>query len=283
MQLVRNPKELYQTRRSLSGTVAFVPTMGALHQAHLSLVRLAKSRASHVVVSIFVNPLQFGPQEDFHKYPRDVESDLEMLRELSPDLVFCPTPEQMYPKNFQTRVTVGALGESLCGSNRPGHFNGVATVCLKLFQIVQPDLAIFGEKDFQQLRILQKMVEDFLLPVTILSHPIVREPDGLALSSRNRYLTAEARKKAASIPKALSELRKRRGVETTVGELLAVARSALGLGMEIEYLAIASEIDLVPAKNNALLASLPLPHFFLAVKIEGTRLIDNLALHGDGL
>lgn len=185
-------------------TVAFVPTMGYLHEGHLSLVRLAKKRADVVVVSIFVNPTQFAPHEDLARYPRDEKGDLKKLQELKTDFVFFPKEKDMYPKDFQTTVEVHSVSKGLCGDSRPGHFQGVATVVLKLFNVVTPDVAVFGKKDFQQLQVLKTMARDLNLPVKILGAPIVREKDGLAMSSRNAYLSEENRKIALCLPRALS-------------------------------------------------------------------------------
>ncbi len=184
-------------------TIAFVPTMGFLHEGHLALVRKAKELGDRVVVSIFVNPIQFGPKEDFKEYPRDLERDLKLLEKEGVDLVFVPEAEEMYPPDFQTYVEVKELSQGLCGAFRPGHFKGVCTVVLKLFNIVQPDVAVFGEKDYQQLQIIRQMVKDLNLDVKVIGHPTVRERDGLAMSSRNIYLSPEERESALSLYQAL--------------------------------------------------------------------------------
>ena len=187
--------------------VALVPTMGALHEGHLSLVRLARRHADHVVVSIFVNPTQFGPAEDLDAYPRDVEGDraaLEGLGELAPDAVFAPTVEEMYPDGTpSTRVLVEGLTERLCGASRPGHFDGVGLVVTKLHDIVQPDVAVYGRKDFQQLQVIRRLVRDLDQPLGVVGAPIVREPDGLAMSSRNAYLDVDERRAALALSRAL--------------------------------------------------------------------------------
>ncbi len=179
--------------------LGFVPTMGYLHEGHLSLVRLARSRADKVIVSIFVNPLQFGPTEDFRIYPRDLDRDLSLLEREGTDIVFVPSAEEIYPPDFQTYVEVTELTKGLCGAFRSGHFKGVTTIVLKLFNIVKPHLAVFGEKDYQQLKVIQRMVKDLNLEVEILAHPTVREEDGLAMSSRNTYLSEEERRSALSL------------------------------------------------------------------------------------
>jgi len=183
--------------------ISFVPTMGFLHEAHLSLVRKAKELGDKTVVSIFVNPLQFGPKEDFKEYPRDLERDLAFLEKEEVDVVFVPKTEEMYPSDFQTYVEVTKLTTGLCGAFRPGHFKGVTTVVLKLFNIINPDIAIFGEKDYQQLQVIRQMVKDLNLDIEIIAHPTVREKDGLAMSSRNIYLSSEERESASTLYKAL--------------------------------------------------------------------------------
>jgi pantoate--beta-alanine ligase len=191
------------------GNVAFVPTMGNLHAGHLSLVQAARIKADRVVVSIFVNPLQFGAGEDFDSYPRTLESDAEMLEPEGTDLLFAPTVQTMYPKpqDEQTRVEVPGISGQLCGATRPGHFAGVATVVCKLFNMVQPDLAFFGKKDFQQLMVIRRMVEDLAMPVRIVGVETMREPDGLAMSSRNGYLTPSERQIAPGLYRTLTDLR----------------------------------------------------------------------------
>jgi pantoate--beta-alanine ligase len=195
--------------RREGGRVAFVPTMGNLHRGHLTLVREARTLADITVVSIFVNPLQFGPEEDFPAYPRTLERDRELLAAEGADLLFAPTAEAVYPRGQaeQTRVEVPGLSDILCGVSRPGHFTGVATVVCKLFNMVQPDVAVFGEKDFQQLRVIRRMTDDLSLPVEVRGVETVREPDGLALSSRNGYLTAAERARAPALYKTLCRAR----------------------------------------------------------------------------
>jgi pantoate--beta-alanine ligase len=189
-------------RRGLS--IGFVPTMGYLHEGHLALVRKVKELSDRVVVSIFVNPIQFAPGEDYQRYPRDLERDKALLEKEGIDVLFSPKAQEMYPPGFQTYVEVKELSSGLCGRYRAGHFVGVATVVLKLFNIVQPDIAVFGEKDYQQLKVIQRMVQDLNLDVKIIPHPTVREEDGLAMSSRNTYLSPEERRSAIALYKALN-------------------------------------------------------------------------------
>jgi pantoate--beta-alanine ligase len=185
-------------------SIGFVPTMGYLHEGHLALVRRVKELSDRVVVSIFVNPIQFAPGEDYQRYPRDLERDKALLEKEGVDVLFSPKAQEMYPPGFQTYVEVKELSSGLCGRYRAGHFVGVATVVLKLFNIVQPDIAVFGEKDYQQLKVIQRMVQDLNLDVKIIPHPTVREEDGLAMSSRNTYLSPEERKSAIALYKALN-------------------------------------------------------------------------------
>jgi pantoate--beta-alanine ligase len=200
---VRELRGLAAAERAAGHRVALVPTMGALHAGHLALIRLARERADRVWVSIFVNPTQFDDRADLARYPRTRERDLAVCREAGVDLVFTPTPEEMYPAGARTWVEVEGLSEPLCGAARPGHFRGVTTIVSKLLLAVQPDVAVFGEKDFQQLAVIRRMVRDLLLDVEIVGAPIVREADGLALSSRNRNLDAEARRQALVLSRAL--------------------------------------------------------------------------------
>ena len=208
--LLRAPDELRRAcglARSHGARVGFVPTMGALHEGHIALVRDAKRRAGFVAVSIFVNPTQFGPGEDFARYPRDLESDLAKLASADADAVFAPDSQAMYPDGDQTRVRVGELAASLCGPFRPGHFEGVATVVTKLFGLVGASVAVFGRKDYQQLAVIRRVVADLFLPVEVVGHPILREPDGLAMSSRNAYLSADERVRALGLSRGLSRWR----------------------------------------------------------------------------
>lgn len=257
------------------GNVAFVPTMGNLHAGHLSLVQAARIKADRVVVSIFVNPLQFGAGEDFDSYPRTLESDAEMLEPEGTDLLFAPTVQTMYPKpqDEQTRVEVPGISGQLCGATRPGHFAGVATVVCKLFNMVQPDLAFFGKKDFQQLMVIRRMVEDLAMPVRIVGVETMREPDGLAMSSRNGYLTASERQVAPGLYRTLTDLR---------GALVAGERDYAALeqqagerfeerGLRPDYVVIRRADDLgVPGDRDTELVILA------AAYLGKARLIDNL-------
>lgn len=256
--------------------VALVPTMGSLHEGHLSLVRDARSRAERVVVSIFVNPMQFGPSEDFAKYPRDLARDSSMLARLGVDVLFHPTVAEIYPDGYQTHIEVENLSLPLCGAVRPGHFGGVATVVAKLFNIVQPDCAIFGEKDFQQLQIVRRLVRDLSMDIDIVGHAIVREADGLAMSSRNAYLSAEERRAAVCLSRALclAETLLRRGETATAPLLQRVAAEIAQEPLaQIEYVKLCDletlqDVDRV--EGQAVLA--------IAVRFGRARLIDNRVL-----
>jgi pantoate--beta-alanine ligase len=262
--------------RARGTTVGLVPTMGALHTGHISLIRQARVENGYVVVSIFVNPTQFGPKEDLSRYPRPLEKDLSICRQENVDLAFVPDANTMYPPRFQTFVTVKELQRVLCGPSRPGHFRGVATVVLKLFNIVQPNIAYFGQKDGQQARIVQQMVQDLNVPVEIRVCPIVREPDGLALSSRNVYLDSDQRKQATVLYRALNA-----GCEIIAsGErdgalVLRRMKDAIGTAPAavIDYVAVVDAATLEPIdhlRGEVLLA--------LSVKFDQTRLIDNLKI-----
>ena len=256
--------------------VGFVPTMGALHEGHLSLVRAARAQCHSVVVSIFVNPLQFGPTEDLAKYPRTLARDCELLEHENVDILFTPSVEDMYPKNAVTYVTVEGMSEKLCGRSRPTHFRGVTTVVAKLFHIVEPELAFFGQKDAAQCAIIRRMVRDLNFPVEIVVGPIVREPDGLAMSSRNAYLSLQDRKSALVLYRALNEVKKGfdQG-ERNAGKLVAAGKQVLSQepGARLDYLEIVDPESLDPIANigsEALVA--------VAAFLGGTRLIDNIVL-----
>ncbi|AWB21665.1 pantoate--beta-alanine ligase [Methylobacterium currus] len=261
--------------RAAGEGVALVPTMGALHEGHLSLVRQAQAGSRRVVVSIFVNPTQFGPNEDFSRYPRVLEADLALLAEVGADAAFLPDVTTMYPPGFATTVTVAGLTEVLCGPFRPGHFAGVATVVTKLLLQGLPDRAIFGEKDFQQLQVIRRATRDLDIPVAIEGAPTLREPDGLALSSRNRYLSEEERRAAPAMYAALQRVAEavRGGAETAPA--LAEGRTALeaaGFG-PVQYLSVNDAESLAPLER------VEGPARVLAAAYLGrTRLIDNVAV-----
>jgi pantoate--beta-alanine ligase len=256
--------------------IGLVPTMGALHEGHLSLVRAAKGECDVTVVSIFVNPTQFGPQEDLDAYPRTLSGDLEALRACGVGFALVPPAEEVYPPGHVTRVEVGGVAEPLEGRCRPGHFAGVATVVLKLLNMVQPDVAYFGQKDFQQWLVIRRMVEDLDVPVELRRCPIVREPDGLAMSSRNAYLSPEARRRALVLWQSLELARElvaggERDASVIAAKMDEVVASAGDV--QIDYIALADPETLEPVQeiNETVLAA-------LAVKIDGTRLIDNCLL-----
>jgi pantoate--beta-alanine ligase len=258
-------------------SIGLVPTMGALHEGHASLIRVARQETGFVVVSIFVNPLQFGPNEDLDRYPRNQEADLAVCTREGVDLVFAPRPETLYPAGFCTYVEVKGLQDVLCGRSRPGHFRGVVTVVLKLFHIVQPNRAYFGQKDAQQTRIIEQMVGDLDLSVRIRVCPIVREPDGLALSSRNRYLNAEERRSATVLYRTLNEVRRRieEGEEDAVSLRRLMSDSINQTrGAVLDYAEIVHAETLQPVQrvNGPVLLA-------LAVRFRDTRLIDNITVN----
>ena len=270
--------------RAAGRSIGFVPTMGALHAGHASLIDAAVRDGHAVVASIFVNPTQFGPNEDFGTYPRTWDEDLRLCGQHGVSLVFAPQPAEMYPPGDETRVRVGRLADRLCGAWRPGHFEGVCTVVAKLFHLVQPDAAYFGQKDAQQAVILRRMVADLFMPVRMVVCPIVREPDGLAMSSRNAYLAPAARRQAAGLYRALQrgrDLVLARRAEATADagaglrEILGqVERSIRSDGpCEIQYVSAVDPETLEPRQD----LTLPLM-LALAVKIGGTRLIDNVVV-----
>jgi pantoate--beta-alanine ligase len=258
-------------------TVALVPTMGALHEGHLSLVHAACERADYVVVSVFVNPTQFGPGEDFAAYPRDLEHDLELLEAEGVELVFTPTPEVMYEAGAQVAVDPGPLGDVLEGAVRPGHFGGVCTVVAKLFAIVQPDLAFFGEKDFQQLAIVRLLARDLDFPVRIVGCPTVRECDGLAMSSRNVYLSADEREAATVLYRALSYGQDIALTHETDAEMIALEMAGVVAAEPLVELDYAVVIDPETFRQLDLFGAKP-ARALIAARIGSTRLIDNIAL-----
>ncbi len=260
--------------------VGLVPTMGALHEGHLSLVRQAKRLCSPVVVSIFVNPRQFGPSEDFKKYPRTLEADLASLERIGVDYTFAPPSDEMYPPGFRTAVSVEGLGDRLEGRSRPGHFTGVTTVVLKLFEIVQPGFAFFGRKDAQQLRIIRQMTRDLNLGTEIVTCPIVREPDGLALSSRNVYLEENNRRAATALYRSLDAVR--REVETgernavrLLAALKRVIASESGVSLDYAEIVDAETLDPVINLRNS-------SYVLIAARVGSTRLIDNALIESVG-
>jgi len=272
-------KEAAREARAQERVVGFVPTMGALHEGHFSLVRAAKRQCSPVVVSIFVNPKQFGPGEDLKKYPRPLEADRAALEALGVDYLFAPRPEEMYPGGFRTSVVVEDLGDRLEGQSRPGHFRGVATVVLKLFGIVRPHFAYFGRKDAQQARVLRQMAADLELDTQLMVCPIVREPDGLALSSRNAYLDAGERCAATALYRSLDAVRREvaRG-EREAARLLVTLRQVIGAepAVALDYAEIvdAETLEPVAALRRSCLV-------LLAAFVGKTRLIDNALIEAD--
>jgi len=282
MEIVRTVswmKQIGRAARHEDRVLGFVPTMGALHKGHASLIQAAKTQCAPVVVSIFVNPKQFGPTEDFQKYPRTLESDRALLESLGVDYLFAPPAEEIYPQGFRTLVNVEGLSNRLEGRSRPGHFQGVATVVLKLFAIVQPRFAYFGRKDAQQCRVIQQMAADLNLDTEIVVSPIVREPDGLALSSRNAYLSPDDRRAATALNRSLETLK----AEINAGQrdaahLIAAARRVLDSepAVKTDYVEIVDAESLEPAtvlRNRCLV--------LIAAHVGKTRLIDNALIEPD--
>ncbi len=267
-ELVHTRADLAAARKALPGTVAVVMTMGALHEGHRQLMRVARERGDYVIVTVFVNPLQFGPNEDFDKYPRTLAADVEACRAEDVDLVFAPDRDEMYPGGSPlVTLDAGPMGEILEGASRPGHFSGMLTVVAKLLLLTRPGLAFFGEKDFQQLALITRMVHDLEIGVEIVGVPTVREPDGLALSSRNRYLSADQRLAALSLSHALRE----GAVQTDAQSVLEAAGKILAdePGVQVDYLAL----------TDPLLGPAPVTgpaRLLVAAKVGATRLIDNV-------
>jgi len=276
MQVVSSISDLKTARRKMHGSLGFVPTMGFLHEGHLSLVRQARAENEHTVVSIFVNPTQFLPHEDFNSYPRNEEKDLALLQKESVDLVFMPDVTEIFTENHCTFINLDGLSDVLEGAIRPGHFRGVATVVTQLFNLVEPTRSYFGQKDAQQLLLIKKMIADLKMNLEIIACPTIREEDGLAMSSRNVYLKAEDRRLAGVIPKALFMARDlwmvgERNSEALRGQVKGIISKVSGI--EIDYVSIAdpknlTELDRI--RDGALLS--------LAVRIGGVRLIDNIIL-----
>ncbi len=278
-EIVRDPADLrarVEDLRRDGRRIAVVPTMGALHEGHLALLRAARKRADIVILTIFVNPTQFGPNEDLAKYPRDEAGDIEKARTCGIDLAFCPDAAAMYPPGAQTFVEVRELQKPMCGASRPGHFTGVATIVTKLFHITKPHLAVFGEKDFQQLAIIRRMVRDLDFGIEILGMPILREADGLALSSRNAYLSADQRRAALSLSKGLAAAEAAfKAGERDVTALLAAARAPIDAEsiMRIDYLELRDADELTTIDTVARRSVLAVAAF-----AGTTRLIDNRVL-----
>ena len=273
MQTIRDIAELRAWRAGAEGAVALVPTMGALHAGHMALVAEARTRAPSVVASIFVNPLQFAANEDLARYPRREATDAALLKDAGVAVLWAPDAATVYPTGFATNIHVAGLGDGLCGATRPGHFDGVATVVAKLFNQVRPDVAVFGEKDWQQLAVVRRMAADLDLDVEIVGLPTQRDADGLALSSRNIYLTDDERRAARMLPRALGEAASAIGAGGDVGEALERARAALGkAGFAVDYVELVDDAfmpTVTPGTETRLLA---------AARIGSTRLIDNLAV-----
>jgi pantoate--beta-alanine ligase len=283
MEIIRTISWMKQTARNARAqerVLGLVPTMGALHEGHFSLIREAKKQCAPVVVSIFVNPAQFGPGEDLSKYPRTFEADRKALESLGVDFLFAPEVGEMYPAGFRTSVNVEGLSDRLEGKSRPGHFRGVATVVLKLFEIVQPNVAFFGRKDAQQARVLRQMAGDLNLDTQLVICPIAREPDGLALSSRNAYLKGDDRRAATALYRALDAMR----LEIEAGErdaarLLGVIRGVIEAqpGAQLDY------AEMVDAETFEPVMAVRKPCYALiAARVGGTRLIDNALIEADG-
>ncbi len=278
MQIIRAVASLADAIAEVRGegaTLALVPTMGALHAGHMALVTEARKQADRVAATIFVNPLQFGAGEDLDRYPRQEERDAAMLREAGCDLLWLPTAQELYPAGFATTVSVGGVSERWDGAARPGHFAGVATVVAKLLVAVRPDVALFGEKDFQQLAVIRRMVTDLGLPVDIVGVPTVRDADGLALSSRNAYLSADERARALALPRALEEARAAVLAGEPVAGVLERSEGRLaGAGFgKVDYVALVDAHTLEPLD-----APTGEMRLIAAASIGGTRLIDNLAV-----
>lgn len=282
MQTIQSVNEMQShaiALRSSGRLIGLVPTMGCLHEGHLSLIDIAKERADKVIVSIFVNPTQFGLNEDFDRYPKSLQEDLEKCRERGVDIVFNPSVDEMYPQGYSTYVNEEQVGSGLCGISRPNHFRGVTTVCLKLFNITRPDIAVFGQKDAQQCAVIQKMVADLNIPAQIVVGGTKRGEDGLATSSRNRYLTNTQRDEALTLPKALQIAQRMvhddgvRSVDRVVAEITHNLSSARQV--RVIYVEIVDRLTMEPAGREII----PGKHIVcVAAWLDQTRLIDNIAL-----
>lgn len=281
MKVIKTIKEMQELSRSLilqGKRLGFVPTMGALHEGHLSLVRQARKDNDVVIVSIFVNPIQFGPREDFARYPRDLEGDSEKLKNESVDILFYPDMKEMYPEGYKTFIEVQGLSDKLCGAFRPGHFRGVATVVTKLFNIVKPHRAYFGLKDYQQTVIIKKMVQDLNMDVEIITCPTIREPDGLAMSSRNLYLKTDERKAATVIYRTLLEAEKLIRAFKNPEEVRTIMLERLKsepLVSSIDYAGVYDPETLEEIKEYSEVKEILIA---IALRIGNTRLIDNMVV-----
>ena len=282
MEIIESPEQMRdrsETLRLARHTISLVPTMGYLHEGHLELMRVGKKHSNKLIISIFVNPSQFGPNEDLDQYPRDTAGDLEKAREVGVDVVFLPSAQEMYPEGFQTNVQVKGIAQHLCGISRPGHFEGVTTVVAKLFNITKPHMAVFGQKDFQQLTVISQMVMDLNMDIQIVGVPTVRDPDGLATSSRNKFLNQEERISALSLKKSLDlAVEMFRGGERDAGVIQKAIESLIlsHPHTEIDYVTLCNPVtlkDIETITDEALLA--------LAVRVGTTRLIDNCVLRSD--
>ncbi len=278
IKTVHEMQEFSLAQRTGGKTISLVPTMGYLHEGHISLLREGKNRGDVLVMSLFVNPMQFGPKEDFSKYPRDFDRDSGLAKSAGTDVIFYPDVQEMYPEPFKTSVYVAELSGMLCGKTRPEHFKGVTTVVMKLFNAVLPQRAIFGEKDFQQLVILRQMVNDLNMPVEILGMPIIREPDGLAMSSRNTYLTMDDRRRASSISKGLLNATEAFQKGLKDGKALqGIVRSDIqAAGLKEDYIEVVNEKTLKPADVVSDTARI-----VVAAYAGNVRLIDNMPLKKD--
>lgn len=279
MEIIATAKEMQQRSdqlRQQEETIAFVPTMGYLHEGHLALMREGKKRGGKLIISIFVNPTQFGPAEDYEQYPRDMQRDLKLAQNVGVDIVFTPSAQEMYPNGFQTSVEVERVTQNLCGISRPGHFRGVTTVVAKLFNIVKPHVALFGQKDYQQLVAIKRMVDDLNVDTEVIGIPTIRERDGLAMSSRNAYLSPKKRKEAAKLYRALRKGEElfRQGEKNSTAILTTVREGIEETKpQKIDYVKICDAHtleDIKEIKDEAIIA--------VAVQIGKTRLIDNIIL-----
>ncbi|NLA75829.1 MAG: pantoate--beta-alanine ligase [Deltaproteobacteria bacterium] len=274
---IKKMHEVSEEIRLSGKRIGLFPTLGFLHEGHLELIRQVKERSDFVVMSLFVNPTQFGPNEDFEKYPRDTEGDLKKAKGEGVDMVFMPPVQEMYPAGFQSVVRVDKITGYLCGKSRPGHFEGVTTVVAKLFNIIKPHIAVFGQKDFQQLAVIRRMVKDLDMDIEILGVPTVREPDGLAMSSRNKYLNHEQRKSALSLKKAMELAERLAGQGEKEVQKITASMKELILShpfTSIDYMSICDPdtlVDITLLKEKSLVA--------LAVKVGNTRLIDNCLIN----